>query len=346
LKKNNKVIDLRSDTVTKPTKEMLAYMNSVAVGDDVFKEDPTVNLLEEKLANMFGKEAGIFCPSGTMTNQIAIKLHTQPGDEVICDRQSHVYNYEGGGIAYNSLSSVRLIHGDKGRFKAIDVLENINNRADVHLPNTSLVCVENTSNRGGGCCYDLEDLIALQQVCRQNNLKFHLDGARIFNALIAKNETALEHGKLFDTISICLSKGLGAPVGSVLIGSGEAIQKARRIRKIFGGGMRQAGYLAAAGIYALDHHIKRLQTDHENAKLIEKTLKELSFVNEIIPVETNIVVFKLADEINRDVFVQKLLNLGVKVMAFGPQTIRMVTHLDINDSMMQELITILQRLRF
>jgi threonine aldolase len=340
------VIDLRSDTVTKPTKEMLAYMNSVAVGDDVFKEDPTVNLLEEKLANMFGKEAGIFCPSGTMTNQIAIKLHTQPGDEVICDRQSHVYNYEGGGIAYNSLSSVRLIHGDKGRFKAIDVLENINNRADVHLPNTSLVCVENTSNRGGGCCYDLEDLIALQQVCRQNNLKFHLDGARIFNALIAKNETALEHGKLFDTISICLSKGLGAPVGSVLIGSGEAIQKARRIRKIFGGGMRQAGYLAAAGIYALDHHIKRLQTDHENAKLIEKTLKELSFVNEIIPVETNIVVFKLADEINRDVFVQKLLNLGVKVMAFGPQTIRMVTHLDINDSMMQELITILQRLRF
>jgi threonine aldolase len=344
LKKNNKVIDLRSDTVTKPTKEMLAYMNSVAVGDDVFKEDPTVNLLEEKLANMFGKEAGIFCPSGTMTNQIAIKLHTQPGDEVICDRQSHVYNYEGGGIAYNSLSSVRLIHGDKGRFKAMDVLENINNRADVHLPNTSLVCVENTSNRGGGCCYDLEDLIALQQVCRQNNLKFHLDGARIFNALIAKNETALEHGKLFDTISICLSKGLGAPVGSVLIGSGEAIQKARRIRKIFGGGMRQAGYLAAAGIYALDHHVDRLKKDHQKAKETEAILQQLSFVKEVIPVETNIVVFKLQDDVNLPDFIQNLKKENILAMPFGPQMVRMVMHLDITDDMVEILFRQLKNL--
>ena len=265
-------IDLRSDTVTKPSKEMLDAMYLAPVGDDVFEEDPTVIELENTSANIFGKEAGIFCPSGTMTNQIAIRLHTQPGSEVICDKLSHIYNYEGGGIAVNSLSSVKLLTGDGGRFTADDVLKSIQ-PDDIHAPITSLVSIENTSNKGGGCCYDLKEIEKIAAVCKDKNLPLHLDGARIFNALIAKNELGTEHGKHLDTISICLSKGLGAPIGSVLLGSKEHISRARRIRKVLGGGMRQVGGIAAAGLYALKNNVDRLVEDHNRAKELANVLK-------------------------------------------------------------------------
>jgi threonine aldolase len=280
------VIDFRSDTVTRPTKEMLEAMMGAKVGDDVFGEDPSVNELEKRSAELFGMESALFCPSGTMTNQIAIKCHTQPGDDVICDTNAHVYQYEGGGIAFNSGASVKLIQGDRGRISAQQVLENIN-PDDVHKPHTSLVCLENTSNRGGGSCYDMEEMKKIRKVCDENNLQLHLDGARLFNALVAKNESPKEYGNIFHTISICLSKSLGAPVGSVLLGTSAFIKKARRIRKVFGGGMRQAGFIAAAGIYALEHHVERLKEDHQHAALIAKALSAKNEVAEVLPIETN-----------------------------------------------------------
>ena len=259
------MIDFRSDTVTRPTPGMLAFMQSAPVGDDVFGEDPSIISLERITAAKFGMEAGLFCPSGTMTNQLAIKTHTQAGDEVICDELSHIYQYEGGGIAFNSGCSVKLLHGDRGRVTAEQVLAGINAQ-DVHKPITSLVSLENTSNRGGGACYDFNEFKNIKNITEQHGLALHLDGARLFNAIVYKQEAAIDYGKIFDSISICLSKGLGAPVGSVLIGSHSFITKARRWRKVFGGGMRQAGYLAAAGIYAMDHHVDRLADDHKNAK--------------------------------------------------------------------------------
>ncbi|MBA3899591.1 MAG: aminotransferase class V-fold PLP-dependent enzyme [Bacteroidetes bacterium] len=323
-----KPVDLRSDTVTRPSPEMLEAMFNAKVGDDVLEEDQTVNQLESKAADMFGMEAGIFCPSGTMTNQIAIKLFTQPGDEVVCDSLSHIYNYEGGGIAFNSGASVKLLNGNKGRFTASDVLENIH-PDNVHFPRTSLVSIENTSNRGGGCCWDFQEIIRIQELCKANKLFFHLDGARIFNALEETTETAADYGKVFDSISVCLSKGLGSPVGSVLLGNKEMIKRAKRFRKVMGGGMRQAGYLAAAGIYALDYNIQRLKEDHLNAKILGDAVSELDFVNDVFPIETNIVVFKLDDSMPSEKFIKLLDEKGVKVVPFGKQTIRMVTHLDV-----------------
>ncbi len=337
-------IDLRSDTVTRPTEQMKQAMFQASVGDDVFKEDETVNALEQKAAEMFGMENALFCPSGTMTNQIAIKIHTQPGDEVICDRQSHIYNYEGGGIAFNSGCSVRLLHGERGLFTAEDVAQNINNPEDVHLPLTRLVSVENTCNRGGGSIYDFEELKKIGEVCRKYGLKYHIDGARLFNALVETPQTPRDYGKIFDTISICLSKGLGCPIGSLLIGNKQDIKKARRVRKVFGGGMRQAGYLAAAGIYALDHHIDRLKEDHRKAREIAKVLENLPFVKTVLPVETNIVVFDLKDGIERDEFLKKLKQKNILAIAFGPQRVRMVTHLDIKDEMLEKLFQILQKI--
>lgn len=334
-------IDLRSDTVTKPTPSMLEAMMNAKVGDDVFNEDPAVIELENRLAEMFGMEAGIFCPSGTMTNQIAIKLHTQPGDEVICDIDNHVYKYEGGGIAVNSLASMRLIHGDRGRYTAQHIIDNFNNPEDVHLPLTKLVSVENTSNRGGGCCYDYNELQKMSEVCRSKGLKFHLDGARIFNALIATGETPKQHGELFDTISICLSKGLGTPIGSVLIGNKADIKKARRIRKVMGGGMRQVGFLAAAGIYAIENNIERLVEDHLRAQKLKSIIERLEYVEEVFPVETNIVVFRLKPSKDRDVFISELATKGIKVIAFGPQLVRMTLHLDINDEMIDYVKSVL-----
>ncbi|WP_153799955.1 threonine aldolase family protein [Foetidibacter luteolus] len=336
------MIDYRSDTVTAPTPGMLQAMLQAPTGDDVFGEDPTVNLLEEKVAALFGMEAAIFCPSGTMTNQIAIKVHTQPGDEVICDRLSHIYQYEGGGIAFNAGCSVRLLEGDRGRITAEQV-KNAINPDDVHKAVTTLVSVENTANRGGGSCYHFAEIQHIQAVCKDNNLKFHLDGARLMNALIAKSETTLQYGQAFDSISLCLSKGLGAPVGSVLAGSKAFIAKARRIRKIFGGGMRQAGIIAAAGIYALDNHLERLATDHSHARLLADALREKDFVGEILPVETNILIFEVKGRFTPKQLAAKLLDDDIRVMAISENQVRIVTHLDITPQMVEQTIDVIKK---
>lgn len=334
-------IDLRSDTVTRPTKQMLEAMFAAQVGDDVFDEDPTVKKLEEKGAALFGKEAGLFFPSGTMANQVAIKILTQPQQEVICDRLSHVYFYEGGGIAFNSGCSVRLLNGDRGRLNANDIEENIN-PDNIHHAVTSLVSLENTSNKGGGSYYSLQSIKEIKEVCDRHRLKLHLDGARIFNALTETKDTPSETGKYFDTISVCLSKGLGAPVGSLLLSSKENIRKAKRVRKVFGGGMRQVGFLAAAGIYALENNIGRLKEDHQRAKKIGEEISKLSFVDELFPVDTNLVVFKLSEKVNSEDFLKKLSQKNVKAVSFGKQLIRMVTHLDFNDEMLGELVNVLR----
>jgi len=330
-------IDFRSDTVTKPTADMMKAMMNARVGDDVFGEDPSINELENLVAKMFGMEASIFCPSGTMTNQIAIKCHTQPGDEVICDENAHVYQYEGGGIAFNSSASVKLLTGDRGRITAKQVKAAINPN-DNHKAHTSLVCLENTSNRGGGSCYDFEEIKRISQVCTENNLRFHLDGARLFNALVEKNETTKQYGEIFDSISICLTKGLGCPVGSVLIGKSDFIKKARRVRKVLGGGMRQAGFLAAAGIYALQNHVARLKEDHDHARQIADALRAKNFVKMILPVETNIIIFELDDSITAPEFVMKLKEKNVLGYAISPNRVRLVTHLDITEEMVKRTV--------
>lgn len=334
-------IDFRSDTVTQPTPAMHEAMMNAKLGDDVFGEDPTINELEAKAATLFGMEAALFCPSGTMTNQIGIKMHTQPGDEVICDFLSHVYQYEGGGIPFNSGASVRLLTGNRGRITAEQVEEAIN-PDDVHKPHSSLVVLENTSNRGGGSCYELAEIEAIRKVCSDNKLKLHLDGARLFNALIFKNQSAKDYGRLFDSVSICLSKGLGCPVGSLLIGTKADIKKARRIRKVFGGGMRQAGVLAAAGIYALDHHIERLAQDHAHAKMIEAALLSHPLVESVMPVETNIIIFQLNRSVTAANMVVKLKEKGILCFATGKQTIRFVVHLDVNAEMASRTIEIIK----
>ena len=335
------IIDLRSDTVTKPTKAMLEMMFDAAVGDDVFNEDPTVLALEEKAAKLFGKESALFCPSGTMTNQIAIKCHTQPGDELICDVNSHIYNYEGGGISSNSGVQAKLMQGDRGRITAKHIEDNINADYD-WLTRTSLVCLENTVNRAGGSFYDLETIKQIKVVCEKNKLPLHLDGARIFNAIAENTYSATDIGSQFDSISICLSKGLGAPIGSLLLGTQPFIKKARRVRKVFGGGMRQAGYLAAAGIYALDNNINRLSQDHLRAKEIGKVLSTLHYVESVMPVDTNIVIFNLTDKYTAVSFEEALKPFDIKLAAFGKQTIRFVTHLDFTDDMLTKVIDVLK----
>jgi len=340
-----KLIDLRSDTFTKPTKPMLQAMFNAEVGDDVFGEDPTVNKLEEKTAELFGKESAMFCPSGTQSNQIAIRVHTNPGDEVICDIDSHIYRFEGGGIAYNSSTSVRLINGNRGRITARDVYENIN-PADIHHPRTRLVSIENTSNKGGGSCYNFDEIIKIRKACNENNLKLHLDGARLFNALSVSGKSTRQYGKVFDSISICFSKGLGAPIGSILIGSHKFISEARRVRKVFGGAMRQAGYLAAACIYALNNHTERLGEDHKNAKEIAQTLKDCHYVQEVFEPETNIIIFKLKDNVSNENFLSELEKSNIKAIGFGPQHIRMVTHLDITKDMINYALNALKELKF
>ena len=334
------MIDLRSDTVTKPTQEMLNAMMAAKVGDDVFIEDPSINALEEKVAAIFGMDAGLFCPSGTMTNQIAIKVHTQPGDEVICDKLSHIYQYEAGGIAFNSGCSVNLITGDKGRISALQVLDAIN-ADDIHKAVSRLVSLENTSNRGGGTCYDWNEINAIRDVCNLHGLQLHLDGARIFNAIVAKKEDPKQYGNTFDSISVCLSKGLGAPVGSVLIGNKSFIHKARRVRKLFGGGMRQAGYLAAAGIYALDNHINRIEEDHKHAKLVAEALNNKPWVKAVIAPETNILIFETSPTFTSLQIVNKLKEFNVLCYPIAPQQVRMVFHLDVNINMMNDLIEII-----
>lgn len=336
------IIDLRSDTVTKPTPAMLEAMMNAVVGDDVFNEDPTIKELQNFAARMFGMEAALYCPSGTMTNQIALKLHTQPGDEIICDELSHIYHYEGGGIGFNSGCSVKMLQGDRGRFTAEDVLANLNDPDDIHKPLSRLVVIENTCNKGGGSIWDIEAIRKIRKACDERGLKLHMDGARLFNALVETGEDPKEYGKLFDTISICLSKGLGAPVGSLLIGSEKAIKQAKRIRKVFGGGMRQAGYIAAGGLYALKNHIERLREDHERARKLGKTLEKLAFVKEVLPIETNILVFKLSDKMPSEKFIKLMNDSNIKVVPFGHQTIRMVTHLDVDEAQMEKVSAVLE----
>ncbi len=312
---------------------MMQAMMRAEVGDDVFEEDPSINHLEKMAAEMFSMEAALYCASGTMSNQIAIRCHTQPGDEVICERQAHVYIYEGGGIASNSGSQARVIAGDHGRISAAQIVDHIN-PDDVHKARTSLVCLENTSNRGGGSCYDFEEIKKIKKVCHENDLAFHLDGARLFNALVAKNETASQYGRIFDSISVCLNKGLGCPIGSILIGKKDFIKKARRVRKVFGGGMRQAGFMAASGIYALQHNIIRLADDHANAKQIEQALSKKNFCKSIMPVETNIVIMETKPDFSAKKIASNLEQQGVRTIAIAANLIRFVTHLDISTEMM------------
>jgi threonine aldolase len=335
------IIDLRSDTITKPTPGMMQAMMQAQVGDDVYDEDPTIKLLEARLAAMFGMEAGLFCPSGTMANQIGIKILTQPGDEVICDRLAHIYNYEGGGIAVNSLASVRLLNGDRGRISPEQVAENIN-ADNIHYPRTSLVALENTVNKGGGCYYTLAQIKAIYEVCQANGIALHLDGARVFNALVETGEDPAEYGKYFTTISICLSKGLGTPVGSVLLGSRTLMNKAKRARKVMGGGWRQAGFLAAAGLYALDNNISRLKEDHARARTLAGCLQELPYVETVIPADTNIVIFKLAAGTSTEEFLGYLLKEDIKASAFGPQMVRFVTHLEFTEAMLEKTQQVLK----
>lgn len=337
------MIDYRSDTVTQPGTEMLSFMMRAPIGDDVFGEDPSINALESLSASIFGMDAAVFCPSGTMTNQIAIKCHTRPGDEVICDQMSHIYLYEGGGIAANSGASVRLLPGNRGRITA-EMVQSAINPVDIHKPSTTLVSLENTANRGGGSCYEFTDIQSIKDVCLQNNLKLHLDGARVFNAIIAKNESPKRYGETFDSISVCLSKGLGAPVGSVLLGSHDFIQKARRVRKLFGGGMRQAGYLAAAGIYALENNVNRLEEDHRHTKMLEKALAKKDFVGDILPVETNILIFEVKGRYTSPLLTATLKEHGILAIAISPTQVRLVVHLNISPQDIQTTISIIETL--
>lgn len=337
------LIDLRSDTVTRPTPGMLDAMFHAQVGDDVFDEDPTVKFLEAKAAALFGKEAGLFCPSGTMTNQICVRILTQPQEEVICDKGAHIYYYEGGGVASNSGISMRLLDGDRGRINSKQVEDNINPPGNIHQPLTSLVSIENTCNKGGGSYYTLDEMKQISEISRKHKLKLHLDGARIFNAIAETGNSTIEIGALFDTVSICLSKGLGAPVGSLILTDNTLIQRAKRVRKGFGGGMRQSGYLAAAGIYALDNHISRLKEDHLKAKTIYTCLKTLPYIEDALPVDTNIVVFRLNDSKNILHFLKYLSDHNIKALQFGKQTVRFVTHLDFTDNMLETLIQVLKK---
>ena len=331
------IIDLRSDTVTKPSKGMLEAMMQAKVGDDVFGEDETVNQLEFKVARMFGKDEALFFPSGTMANQTALKLHTNPGDQIICDKYAHIYNYESGGASFNSGVSCKLIDGNRGMFTAKQVEEAINPDA-YYYSKTSLVEIENTTNKGGGACWDFNEIDKIKSVCKNYNLRLHLDGARLWNAMVEKNINLREYGDCFDTLSVCLSKGLGCPVGSVLIGNSDIMKEAIRIRKIFGGNMRQVGYLAAAGIYALDNNLERLADDHLKAKEIGAELSKLCIVKSVEEIETNIVIFELNDDFEERKFMQQLVNNNIHIIHMGNRKLRMVTHLDYNDDMHHKLI--------
>lgn len=341
---NNMIIDLRSDTVTKPSKAMLEAMLKANVGDDVFKEDGTVNRLEKRLAELFNKPQALFFPSGTMANQTALKLHTNPGDQVICDKYSHIYNYEGGGASFNSGISCKLLDGDRGMFTAEQVIEAINPPDFYHSPLTTLVEIENTTNKGGGACWDINEIKKISKVCDDHNLGFHLDGARLWNAMVEKKEAAEDYGRLFNTISVCLSKGLGCPVGSVLVGDSDLMEKAMRIRKILGGGMRQVGFLAAAGLYALDNNINKLQKDHEKAIELGSVLSKLTYVNKVEPIETNIVIFELNKDVDESTFLTNLYDKGIKIISMGSNKLRMVTHMDYTNAQHDKVLSLLNTL--
>lgn len=326
------MIDLRSDTVTNPSKKMLDFMFQAKLGDDVFEEDPTVNELQSYAASLFGKEDALYCSSGTQTNQIAINLHVNPGGEVICHKDSHVFKYEGGGIAKNSGASTRTLDGDRGRITLEELEKWINPENDIHYPLTQLVSIEDTANRGGGAVYNFNEILRIRSFCNKMKLPLHLDGARVFNALTENQIDYKEYGKQFDSISICLSKGLGAPVGSLLLGDKDFIRRAKRVRKVFGGGMRQAGIIAAGGLFALKNNVKRLTIDHEHAKQLEKALNASSIIKNVIPVETNIVVFELNDHKRTNEYIKSFEKQGILALTFGKGMIRLVTHLDLDQT--------------
>lgn len=331
-------IDLRSDTVTRPTPEMMQAIMNAEVGDDVYKEDITTNKLEKKLAEMFGMDTALFFPSGSMANQAAIKLHTQMGEQLIADKWAHVYNYEGGGVSFNSGVSCKLIDGNRGMITAEQVEESINPPDFYHSPLSTLVCLENTTNKGGGACYDFSEFKKIRRVCDKHNLGLHLDGARIWNAIVAKKENAKDYGKVFDTISVCLSKGLGSPMGSVLLGNNEIMKKAMRVRKVLGGGMRQIGFMTAAGIYAIDNNIDRLAEDHKKAWEISSTLATQSYIKKVEPTETNIVIFYLSENLSEEKFIKDLLKKNIKISTMGQGKLRIVTHLDYTEKMHEKFI--------
>lgn len=337
------MIDLRSDTITKPTPAMLKAMMGAKVGDDMFGEDPTVEELENYAAKMFGYDAALYCASGTMTNQIAIRLHCNLQDEVICHKYSHIYLYESGGIMSNSGASVRLLEGERGMITAESVKAAVQ-PDDIHSPVSRLVSLENTMNKGGGSCYDLEEIYAIRELCHEHSLALHLDGARLFNALVKTGQKPKQYGEVFDTISICLSKGLGAPVGSLLLGSHRDIKRAKRIRKVMGGAWRQAGYLAAAGLYALENNVNRLADDHDKAQAMAKVLEEQDYVEDVLPCETNILIFKLTDKYTNEAFLKALADENIHAFGFGPQLIRFVTHLEFTDEQLQKVNQVLANL--
>ncbi|MGO1751549.1 MAG: threonine aldolase family protein [Psychroflexus sp.] len=338
------MIDLRSDTVTKPTPDMLKYMMEAEVGDDVYKEDPSVNQLEEYMANLFGMDAALYFPTGTMANQAAIKLLTNPSEQLICDKWAHVYNYEGGGVAFNSGVSCKLIDGDRGKITADQVQKAINPPDFYHSPMSTLVCLENTTNKGGGACYHLDEIKAIKKVCDENDLKLHLDGARLFNAIVANNHDPKEFGALFDTISICLSKGLGAPMGTILLGKKEVMQNAMRVRKVLGGGMRQVGFAASAAYYALHHHVDRMVDDHRRAKEISNVLKTENYVSKVEKTETNIVIFYLNESVIKAAeFLSYLENNKIRISTMGEGKMRIVTHLDYSEGDHQKVLEVLKK---
>ncbi len=336
------IIDLRSDTVTKPTPEMLQAMMNAEIGDDVYKEDPTVNILEKRIAKMFGKEKACFFPSGSMANQTAIKLHTQPGEQLIADVYSHIFNYEGGGVSFNSGVSCKLINGNRGKITAVQVESSINPPDFYHSPVTSLVCIENTTNKGGGACYDFEEIKKIKKVCENYSLGYHLDGARLWNAMAAKGESAQQYGEVFDTISVCLSKGLGAPLGSVLVGDAEIMENVIRIRKVLGGGMRQIGYVAAAGLFAIENNLDRLKEDHRRAREIGEVLASLSFVINVEPIETNIIIFYIDKE--EPEFISEMATKGVHFFGMGEGKLRLVTHMGYTQEMHVHFLQLLRSL--
>ena len=332
------LIDLRSDTVTKPSPGMIDAMSSARLGDDVYFEDPTVNQLQDRLAKMFGKDKALFFPTGTMANQAAIKLHTQPGEQLICDKYAHIYNYEGGGVSFNSGVSCKLIEGNRGMISSEQVINAINPPDFYHSPLTTLVALENTTNKGGGACWDFEEIKKIKLVCNDKKLGFHLDGARLWNALEEKSETPDQYGQYFDTISVCLSKGLGCPIGSVLVGNNDIMEKAIRTRKMLGGSMRQVGVLAAAGLYALDHHRKRLVDDHQKAKDIGRVLEGLKYVFNVQTVETNIVIFELEKHVDSNYFIENLKSKNILISDMGSGKLRIVTHMDYSEKMHEILL--------
>jgi threonine aldolase len=340
------IVDLRSDTVTQPTAAMKEAMFNAEVGDDVFGEDPTVKKLEKKCAELLGMEAAVFCPSGTMTNQIGIKILTQPYDEVICYKGAHIYKYEGGGLGGNSNIGTKLLQGDRGRISVEEIAPVIGNINDVHQARTSVVALENTVVREAGSYYTLDQIKTISEFSRGKGMAMHLDGARLFNALMETKEKPSDFGKYFDTISICLSKGLGTPVGSVLVCKKELELKARRMRKVFGGAMRQAGYLAAAGIYALDNHIVRLKEDHQRARTLGETLSKRPWVKSVMPVDTNIVIFEVGNGLTAEKCVAKLAEHEIKSLPFSSTEIRLVTHLDFADEMLDKAVEVFNKISF